>query len=53
MIIMREGSGAPGAATHDGSAGYFKRCLYLDTATNDVYICVDATVGAAVWKIIT
>ena len=52
MMVMREGSGAPGEATHDASAGYFKRCFYLDTSTGQVYLCIDATVGAAIWKLI-
>ncbi len=25
---------------------------WINTSTNDMFICVDATVGAAIWKVI-
>lgn len=36
-------------ATDDADAGYEPRGLWFDTSANEVYRCLDATVGAAVW----
>lgn len=34
----------------DSSAGYSVNSLWTDTVLDDLYGCVDASVGAAVWK---
>lgn len=37
----------------DSGDGYAIGSFWLDTTADDAYICLDATVGAAVWKKIT
>lgn len=37
----------------DSDDGYDVGSFWLDTTADDAYICLDATVGAAVWKKIT
>lgn len=37
------------AVTDDSGDGYSSGSLWVNTATDAVYICTDATVGAAVW----
>ena len=37
----------------DSGDGYAVGSFWLDTTADDAYICLDATVGAAVWKKIT
>lgn len=37
----------------DSGDGYLPGSIWLGTVLNDAYICLDAAVGAAVWKIIT
>lgn len=46
------GSGAP-TASDDSTEGYSVRSLWFDTATSptEVYICLDASVGLAVWEL--
>lgn len=34
----------------DTTAGYSIGSIWIDTATDTVYVCADATAGAAVWK---
>jgi len=46
-----EVAGAPGAS-NDQDEGYTPGSLWINTSLNDVYICCDASSGAAVWKII-
>ncbi len=41
------------AATDDSGAGYSVGSLWIDTATDTAYICVDATAAAAIWVDIT
>jgi hypothetical protein len=40
---------APGA-TDDSAAGYSVLSLWLNTSTTEIYRCLDATEGAAVWE---
>jgi hypothetical protein len=40
-------------ANDDSSQGYFVGKRWINTATGNEYVCVDATVGAAVWQITT
>ena len=37
----------------DSGDGYDVGSFWLDTTADDAYICLDASVGAAVWKKIT
>lgn len=37
----------------DQTAGYAVLSQWLDTALKDLYVCLDASTGAAVWKKIT
>lgn len=37
----------------DSGDGYAVGSIWIDVALDDAYICCDATVGAAVWKLIT
>lgn len=37
------------AATDDSAEGYSAGSKWLNTATDEVYVCLDAAVGAAVW----
>lgn len=37
--------------TDDSSAGYSVGSIWIDTTADELYICVDSTVGSAVWKI--
>jgi hypothetical protein len=46
-----EVAGVPGAS-NDQDEGYTPGSLWINTSLNDVYICCDASSGAAVWKII-
>jgi hypothetical protein len=39
-------------ADDDETLGYSKNSLWYDTDLENLYLCVDATTGAAVWKII-
>ena len=36
--------------TDDGTAGYSEWSKWRNTSTNNVFVCVDASTGAAVWK---
>ena len=40
---------APGVGDDSGD-GYTVGSVWLDTTNDDAYICLDATVGSAVWK---
>jgi len=42
-------------ATNDATEGYsqFSLWLHSDSANEEVYICVDATEGSAIWRQIT
>jgi len=40
---------APGV-TDDSASGYSVSSLWIDVTADKVYVCVDASVGAAVWK---
>lgn len=42
---------SPGA-DKDSSLGYSKNSVWYDTETGNIYLCVDATDEAAVWKLI-
>jgi len=44
-------AGVPGAS-NDQDEGYGPGSVWINTSLNDVYICCDASTGAAVWKII-
>lgn len=39
----------PPTATDDESIGYARLSIWEDTATGAVYVCTNATAGAAVW----
>ena len=41
------------AITDDSAAGYAVGSFWIDTVLDDGYWCMDASVGAAVWKKIT
>lgn len=43
----------PPSITNDSSEGYSINSAWYDLTTGTAYVCVDATVGAAVWKKIT
>lgn len=45
-------SAAP-TVNDDSGDGYAVGSFWCDTTADNAYICLDATVGAAVWKIIT
>jgi hypothetical protein len=38
------------AVTNDASQGYEVGSQWINTTTGTVYVCVDVTIGAAVWK---
>ncbi len=40
-------------ASDDSNAGYSVGSLWIDTAADKVYMCVDATAGAAVWRLLS
>ncbi len=40
-------------ATDDTDAGYFEGALWVNTTTDEAFICLDDTATAAVWKSIT
>jgi hypothetical protein len=40
-------------ATDDNSAGYSVNSIWVDVTNDKAYMCLDSTVGAAVWNIIT
>jgi hypothetical protein len=44
-------AGATPAVTDDSNSGYSPGSLWM--YANNMYMCIDATVGAAVWKLIT
>ncbi len=44
---------APPAVTDDADSGYSILSQILDTTGPDLWVCVDATPGAAVWKKVT
>jgi hypothetical protein len=46
-------AGAAPTVNDDSSAGYAVGSFWIDVAADDGYWCMDATVGAAVWKKIT
>lgn len=49
----RTGTGASAPTTTDaGTAGYREGSVYVDTTADQAYVNVDATAGAAVWKLI-
>jgi hypothetical protein len=37
----------------DGAHGYSEGSLWINTATDTGYVCVDGASGAAIWKVIT
>lgn len=37
-------------ATDDANAGYYPGSLWFDVLTETMWICVDATVGSAIWR---
>ncbi len=41
------------AVTDDGDAGYSIGSRWYDLTNDDEYVCLDTTVGAAVWKVTT
>jgi hypothetical protein len=41
----------PPAVTDDSTAGYAVGSYWIDTATDISYVCLDASVGAAVWYV--
>lgn len=41
------------AVTDDSGAGYSPGSIWLDLVLDDAYICLDASVAAAVWKKLT
>ena len=43
----------PPSVNDDSSTGYMVGSVWVNTSTNTAYMCVDATVGAAVWEIVT
>ena len=44
-------SSAP-AASDDSALGYSAGSQWYDTTADEIYLCVDATAGAAVWKLL-
>ena len=44
-----DGTSAP-TINDDSSAGYSASSIWVDLTANKAYICVDATVGAAIWN---
>lgn len=52
LKVNLNASTAPGTSD-DGTAGYSIGSRWIDTLTNLEYVCIDATNGAAAWKITT
>jgi len=52
IAIKKSNLSASAAPTvnDDSSAGYAVGSVWCDTTADDAYICLDASVGAAVWK---
>lgn len=42
---------APGV-NDDINAGYARGSFWINTSTNDIYMCANPAAGAAVWKIL-
>lgn len=38
------------AVTDDGDAGYQVGSIWINTSTDNIYMCADTTAGAAVWR---
>ena len=46
-------SSTPPTSSDDANLGFDTGSLWLDTSTDIMYVCVDPTVGSAVWKIVS
>ena len=49
LLNKYDATAAP-AVTDDSGDGYAVGSIWVDVTGDDAYICVDASVGAAVWK---
>jgi hypothetical protein len=43
----------PPTVNDDANSGFIVSSLWCDTAADEAYLCLDVTVGSAVWKQIT
>lgn len=53
FVVHNLGAAAAPTANDDAGDGYIPGSIWVDTANDSAYICLDSTSGAAVWKKIT
>jgi len=53
VLLSNNSASVAPAVTDDTTAGYSAGSHWIDTTADQAYLCMDASVGAAVWKVAT